>query len=368
MHSALPGDPQTVPRAETYACLLLLEHVEAHSHILFITDSEPFYKAFCKGPELASTSINEDLLTDLFQLIDHKSIFLSMQWMPSHLDDPNVKKVRPEWVKEHHIRGNKSADRLAGFGANNAELHKDIYVPHLKQCREIHLIQNRIATIICHLPKRDKQSDKIKTQKPAKLTIEQEAASSQHTIKVLKDKLVCLMCDSSSSLSDKAVNVFCKSECTIQTSSQEGVIKVYGTVVVRGRSTHPTHNLSIYRGLLFCNVCGSYSSERLGNLAKACTKPSIHGQRVREHIAHGRLPPGIIEAPPTYSFTHVERKVMHGVAAQVRDLAREYEANPPFSIISSSEGEDDIGEDDCMSSPSETAIVPAATGFLSESE
>ena len=63
------------------------------------------------------------------------NIDFSPMWMPSHLDDPFAKdnkgkpKVRPLWVQERDIFGNKEADRLADRAAEIAELPEHVVEP-----------------------------------------------------------------------------------------------------------------------------------------------------------------------------------------------------------------------------------------------
>ncbi len=90
--------------------------------------------------------------------------------MPSHLDEPDNKKERPDWVSDTDIMGNNEADRLAGFGANSGELNLNIVRPILRVTNAAKQIQARFASILYHLPnrKRDKHTKAIRVPNPTK--------------------------------------------------------------------------------------------------------------------------------------------------------------------------------------------------------
>ena len=70
------------------------------------------------GRIIASESTNNDLYHELFSTCLKKAIDLSIDWMPSHLDDPDNTKTPPTWVTERDIAGNKCADELADQAAD----------------------------------------------------------------------------------------------------------------------------------------------------------------------------------------------------------------------------------------------------------
>ena len=102
----------TVPRAEAWACLALLQYVNVDTQIEFITDCLPFFNSYKKGIEGARVAANSDILLLIFESIEIKRIKLDLRWMPSHLDTHPVK-AKPEWVELQNIIGNSNPDRLA---------------------------------------------------------------------------------------------------------------------------------------------------------------------------------------------------------------------------------------------------------------
>ncbi len=160
----LPGDVQTVPRAELSAITTLAEIVEERSMIVYIGDNKPVIDLFHKGEVVCAKSANADLYKLLFAYINNKHLDFTVFWMSSHLDQPEPKnkkgkpKTRPLWVQEHDILGNKEADRLAERAAQLAELPDEIVEEHIDNIIMVNCIQARLATIICNLPHRKSKS------------------------------------------------------------------------------------------------------------------------------------------------------------------------------------------------------------------
>ncbi len=69
--------------------------------------------------------------------------------------------------------------------------------------------------------------------------------------------------------------------------------------VMHGNSnTHITHSLCTYKGLLYCNVCGSRGGKwGFQHLSKQCVPPSQYGLTSLRAIKDGRLPPNLTAWP-----------------------------------------------------------------------
>ena len=98
----LPGEVQTVPRAELSAMVTLVEIAEVDSIIIYVGDNPPAIKLYNKGEAICKRSTNADLYNKLFHHIKSRRIDFSTYWIPSHLDNPEAKtkkgkpKVRPD--------------------------------------------------------------------------------------------------------------------------------------------------------------------------------------------------------------------------------------------------------------------------------
>ena len=160
LYYSLPGEIQTVPRAELSSIVTLLEVVEEEAVVVYFGDNKPVIDLYYKGQDICAKASNADLYRLLFAFIKNKKLTLHMFWMPSHLDDPNAcnskgePKERPEWVQDHDIVGNKEADKLADRAAEIAELPEWIVQPVIDAQKMTKHTQLRIATIICNSPNR----------------------------------------------------------------------------------------------------------------------------------------------------------------------------------------------------------------------
>ena len=64
----LPGDIQTVSRAELYAILVVVRFV-THGYLCVVSDSEITVDMYHKGRDIAEAPINGDLWSELFALV-----------------------------------------------------------------------------------------------------------------------------------------------------------------------------------------------------------------------------------------------------------------------------------------------------------
>ena len=112
----LPGPIQTVPRAELYVIVFLVQYAIPNSELLFVTDNQKNKELYCAGHNKCKTSINADLFDIIFKLKEEKHIELTVTWMPSHLKEENPSDI-PNFVTVTDIRGNGHADTAAGIAA-----------------------------------------------------------------------------------------------------------------------------------------------------------------------------------------------------------------------------------------------------------
>ena len=139
--------------------------------------------------------------------------------MPSHLDDPDTKKVMPDWATDADIAGNSLADKFAGEAAKEHE----VSVPTASTCKYcyelVKKIQWRLITISQNLPERAK----LRTvQLPAdeKQTLEEKCAQSRHSLSRDGDRLTCSVCLDSFTLKDPAFQHWLAGRCIPATGSK----------------------------------------------------------------------------------------------------------------------------------------------------
>ena len=112
--SNLPGEIQTVPRAEYFAFYYVMRQASVGAVIVFVTDHKPLFEVFNKGIETAKLCINHDLLVPVFSFIEDKSLQVTMKWMPSHRTEDTL----PAGVSLNDLQGNTKADLMAGQAAS----------------------------------------------------------------------------------------------------------------------------------------------------------------------------------------------------------------------------------------------------------
>jgi len=303
IHYALPGAVQTVPRAELSAVVTLVEGVCEGAQIQYMGDNQKVIESINKGREHCKKATNNDLYELLFQYLDDNRVTLVAKWIPSHLDT-EPEKERPEWVTHSHIAGNGQADRLAGIAADLFQI-RDLNITR----RVVHYtyltkrIQTRLATIVCNLPNRPKQF-RYKAPKEAAPSRQALISLSHHSLVLRGNTLFCTVCKSRLSHNSPTLRAFLGKECevprAIHTVSHHGdrPYPINTTIQIASTSTHSSHKLYSYRGVVFCNVCGCVAQARLRGLAKMCRGTSnVTGQRVKDRLAHGLLPYGMLQWP-----------------------------------------------------------------------
>ena len=227
-------------------------------------------------------------------------------WIPSHLDDPQAKtskglpKKRPDWVQDYDIKGNKEADRMAERAAELAQI-PELLLLNFKECVDtLRLVQDRLATVILHLPQR-KKVKQVHVPKPVPLSKEQAIARSQHCITVEQDTVQCSACLSQCCINSSCFWEFIKSQCNpAKRPSSFSNIGINGPIRVGNRVSHDSHSIYSYRGIKYCSGCGYMAGAVMRELSKACKGVqgrTVHGQRVLDAIAANIFPPGVSEWP-----------------------------------------------------------------------
>ena len=164
----------------------------------------------------------------------------------------------------------------------------------------LHCIQNRLATIITHLPNRNRTKDKP-LPKPPKASKDQAVAESEHQLSVEKMVVTCSVCLSKCNINSTCFWEFIKSKCSpANKPSQHNVIAINGQVRVFNNISHTSHSMFSYRGIKYCGLCGYMAGEKMRSLKQQCKGihgRTAHGQRVLDAIAANILPPNVSAWP-----------------------------------------------------------------------
>jgi len=256
---ALPGQQQTVPRAELYALLLSVLHVEVDGVIDFFTDSLITANTFNKCPDRAKFANDADLWCQLFQHISIKNLLVRMYWMPSHTDTNLAKKKKaPPWMQEWHVKGNNAADNCANDGAAFHAIPEDKAKPVLDKLKNLMLVQSRIIHAIKMYPQR-KCNKKPLLEQPTRLQKVEEAVwQSKQSLVLEGSRVCCIKCHASVPIKASHAFDFIGSSCLTE--------EKYMSFALGNLHTHPSHHVVLYGGVLLCRQCGSTGVNKAINL------------------------------------------------------------------------------------------------------
>ncbi len=292
----------------------LLELAENMAEIDYVTDNLGLSNTFNKGPEAGYHSINADLFHQIFAYTLEKAIRLSVRWIPSHLLENPTKGVFS--CKTHlDMVGNSRADILANQAALQACVPLNISAPILYYIALCKRIQHRLTTIICNLPNRPKRPPKIIEPR---VPLQSICDNSSHILHESDSRIACARCHNSFNKHDPALRGWLQCMCQAIGSSSDKPIPLSLTQLHSGnRVTHHSHKLLQYRGLVYCNKCGSRDG-RLGykKLASQCAPPTPYGIQSLKALRECIKPPGLDRWPdehpiaaPTCTLVGTKRKL-----------------------------------------------------------
>ena len=119
----------------------------------------------------------------IFQLIQSKQVTFNAFLLPSHLDDEPERQRNlptPDWVTDHHIRGNGHADRLVEYVRKHFDLSDEVAKPVVDAVALVKKIQRRLAAVICNLPHRKKYGRSPKPVPEPKPSVKDRIAASTY--------------------------------------------------------------------------------------------------------------------------------------------------------------------------------------------
>jgi hypothetical protein len=248
--------------------------------------------SFNGGTRSAVNSANCDLWEKVFRHISTKKLTVEVRWMPSHLKDG--KKVRPESVSDRDIEANDKADELARLAADLIQVPLPIATNYIHYVELTSIVQKRLATIIMNLPAR------VHTKKEPKIAAPREKVAdligtSSHSISFKNNRYFCQQCHNNFRSNDPNLKLWLKAQCCKDNPHDyhDRPTKVSATIHIGNSIAHHSHELFMYRGLIYCNKCGGYGQSKLRLLSSQCEEPKEAGTRNLEAIAKGQMPHGV---------------------------------------------------------------------------
>ena len=317
----LPGYVQTVPRAELYAMLAVVERVESWATI--VSDSKINVDLYEAGPVSAMKSANGDLWRRFFTSVESRKLVVRLVWVPGHLDEKPIKHVVPDiYFALNHV-----ADRMAGHAATSVELAMHVATPVTWHVALIKKIQRRLVRIIVSvLPKlsfdKDVSAPKLRVIKPS---INDCVEATNHNVVVLHNGWRCVDCLSYVSNTSSNIRAWLSAPCNaLPYDDRLAVVPIptWYRIQIGNQSPHVTHQMCSFKGILFCDACGAFGIVRTRLLALECKRRCTPASdRARTRIRRGEVPvPGMPWPPQNIKFTqprHSNHEPIQSIAPPV---------------------------------------------------
>jgi len=278
-YGALGGPVQSVNRGELWAVLQALERTTGHARL--VTDSAYVVKGISKicartPKALLRWASHLDLWSTLLRLIDTNAITLEVIKVESHLDEDEERRVFTG-AEYRDIAGNMAADKLAGEGADIAEL-SIVVVSEVRSWDQLAAaVLRRNAAILTDAATVDRHSGRPAPQ-PKPLPRERLIRESQHQPVRLDGHWRCGRCHTVAT--QRGFTRWLATPC-----QQEGLAG-FGNCVV-----DPSHTMSLWPEVQTwcCSVCGHYARDRAVCLAGPCGPPNRYGKQNLRLLERGLM-------------------------------------------------------------------------------
>ena len=304
---ALPGAKQSAPRGELFSILVVVTHVVA-GVVHIYTDSQLNVDLYVLGPDKCKASSNGDLWAELFDILATKTLELHLHWVKGHA---NAEIAQQYEVSSIDMLGNYIADALARRGADDAAVLSDDAFSVKWHYSTAYKIQARATVILSHVGLR-KAVAPVRSKPPPRLTTSACRLQSQHTTVSMGRHLHCVQCNTTSPIGRHAIVQWLTTECrpdtTLLSSFKAGHARparfaVGKQLSIGHQRIHDSHNMFVYRGLMFCKTCGYYGIKRALRLTDPCgqhfttddagLRRRRQGARVVADLLKGNLPHGV---------------------------------------------------------------------------
>ena len=306
LFAPLPGDTQTVTRAELYAILLVARHACMSATIEVATDSKVNADLFLVGRSQCLNTSNADLWNELFGIVQRNNIALNVRWVKGHVTSVEIAQhYSASW---QDILGNHTADILAGRAAEFYECVPQDVSDVLWYYSIVRKVQSRaIAVLSAIVPHRPTATKRERVPRPLSTPLGVAVMASQHKFTFFSGSARCYIChESAPSMRSHLMDWLC-SPCKVDPmmahaffsgTKRPAKVPNHRPVVVGKQVVHDSHKIHVYQGLIFCGACGYYASKRLLNLVNECQPLKDHDTIMRvKSLRQGKLPSGLIDWP-----------------------------------------------------------------------
>ena len=145
---------------------------------------------------------------------------------------------------------------------------------------------------------------KPRKERPKYLSLDEEAVQSRHrlTFDAEGKGWRCSNCQSFGKKAAPTIRLWLQSYCTTVLSDATGPVQVPvgHPHLVGSQVSHSSHSLYFYRGITYCDECGSYCHQTLSTaLKKVCSKVcTAQTERQRDKLRGQEVPWGIQKSFP----------------------------------------------------------------------
>ena len=324
----LPGQLQTVPRAELYAALYVLQHLDVSvpGPVCLISDSAITVAGLQRIFDDPTAPFPDGPNFDLWFLVRARVCLLcdalfvfSVRKIKSHLIDDPALWLRPAYLPAfgclRDIVGNHFADLAAGAAAA-AHCLPSVHVREYNEdLAQFHAVQLRLFTILKDIilsgPARPRRKSDVLVHRAG---LSRLVLQSSHVIRVHRNGLSCVRCFGGVATALKApMEHFLATPCCPPPAIASSVCMPVRPlplltlpdqrVFVGARVMHSSHRLWHYRGLLICSTCGRFAAFRGRTLPAPCVgHRGPYGTHNWNRLLKGLLPRGCpawpAQAPP----------------------------------------------------------------------
>ena len=302
----LPGNVQTVPRAELFAMLTVVRMLMPGKSVIK-TDSKVNSDLYASGMQACLGSANGDLWTELFSRLGEGRIVLEITWIKGHAEQEDV--FRKYDVQPVDLVGNLVADALANRAADTYKVWEQDAFTVKWYYSVTRRVQARAVCIFTEcLESRQAFTPQVaKVPRPLSLSTTAEAMQSQHKFMAIGSTLHCYVCHQHSSSEPLRKLEWLKSPCvpdihmarTVYFAATKPMKVPQGKTVSIGRAQlHESHSLSLYKGLYFCANCGYNASAKAQKLRVECGGMTTKAAKDRVMaLLRGKLPSGMSRWP-----------------------------------------------------------------------
>jgi len=277
---ALPGKAQSVPRAELYAILYVVER--ASGPVQIFTDSKIAVDGFKGGPNANPASAMAGLWSRFWASLKDGS---ELVWVPSHKSEADVTSgVLPL----HALVGNAMADEVATVAAAQCALPQaDADRYELWKARTI-AVQKRLVEIALDtfsFTRRDGEEQEALPRPPPKLPVAAAALRSEHRIAIQRGVHRCLVCLAAAKPTEPTFRDWLESSCPGAEPVPFGEAKPPTWL-----NADPSHTIRAHRGMAWCTSCGCWGSTAPKGLRIACQPATDAGCSVLVRLRRHQTP------------------------------------------------------------------------------